>query len=67
MATCFAASSAGLAFLLTTMRAESRGLTFEKASRELDAAIARFPADDSLPQSFLGDAEARGIGILNTV
>ena len=57
---------AGLAFLLTTLNAGLKAKGFAVAARELESAIARYRFDDEVPERYLGQAEVRGIEILNT-
>src|SRR5664279_1677722 len=56
--------AAGLSFLVTTMGAQERVRLLERAAWELEAAMALYRSDDSVPLSELGKAEARGIDIL---
>jgi hypothetical protein len=60
-----AMTAAGLAFLLTVLNADVKAKGFALAARELEAAIARYRFDDTLPERYLADAEVRGIAILN--
>jgi hypothetical protein len=60
-----AMTAAGLTFLLTVLNADVKAKGFALAARELEAAIARYRFDDTLPERYLADAEVRGIGILN--
>jgi hypothetical protein len=46
------------------MGAQGRVRQLEHAAWELEAAMARFGSDNSVPLSELGKAEARGIDIL---
>ena len=59
-------TSAALTFLVTTLNADLKTKGFALAAREIEAAIARYRFDDTLPERYLADAEVRGIGILNT-
>ncbi|HEY1161030.1 MAG TPA: hypothetical protein VGE83_10390 [Terracidiphilus sp.] len=59
-----ASVAAGLSFLVTTMGAQQRARQLELAAWELEAAMAQYRCDDSLPPSYLGKAEARGVDIL---
>jgi hypothetical protein len=59
-----ASLAAGLSFLVTTMGAQGRVRQLESAAWELEAAMAIYRSDDSVPLSELGRAEARGIDIL---
>jgi len=63
--TLLAAGAAVLTFLLTTFHADKKGMAFTLASREVEAAMFRYSTDPTLPESFLGDAVARGIELLN--
>jgi hypothetical protein len=65
MTTVLAATAAVLTFLLTTYHADKKGAAFTLASREVEAAMFRYRTDLSLPESFLGEAVARGIELLN--
>jgi len=56
--------AAGLSFLVTTMGAQERVRQLERAAWELEAAMAIYKNDDSVPLSELGRAEVRGIDIL---
>jgi hypothetical protein len=56
-----------LAFLVTTLGAQTKAKGFELAARALEMAIAKFRFNDSLPEAFLGEAEANGIEILNSI
>jgi hypothetical protein len=67
LTTLIAGLAAGLAFLVTTMGAQTKAKSFELAARELEAAIARYRFDPSLQEPFLGAAEAKGIPILNSM
>ena len=58
-------TAAGLAFLVTTLGADVKAKGFALAARELEAAVARYRFDDTLPERYLADAEVRGINILN--
>jgi hypothetical protein len=64
-ATLLAGIAAGLTFLLTTLRAEIRGITFEKAARLVEAAILRYRYDESIPETYIAEALQRGIEILD--
>jgi len=59
-----ASLAAGLSFLVTTMRAQERARQLECAAWELEAAMAIYRNDESVPLAALGKAEARGIDIL---
>jgi hypothetical protein len=59
-----ASLAAGLSFLVTTMGAQERVRMLERAAWELEAAMARYRSDASVPVSELGKAEERGIKIL---
>jgi len=63
-ALAIASLAAGLAFLVTTMGAQERVRLLERAAWELEAAMAIYRNDGSVPLSELGKAEARGIDIL---
>ena len=63
-ALAMASLAAGLSFLVTTMGAQERVRLLERAAWELEAAIALYKNDISMPLSDLGKAEARGISIL---
>jgi len=52
-------------FLVTTLNADLKAKGFALAARELEAAIARYRFDDTLPERYLAEAEVRGITILN--
>jgi hypothetical protein len=67
LTTVIAALAAGLAFLVTTLGAQTKAKGFELAARALETAIAKFRFNDKLPDTFLGDAEAKGIDILNSI
>lgn len=53
------------AFLVTILNARQYNLAFERAARELEMAIALFSTDPTLSPRTLGDAEVRGIKLLN--
>ena len=59
-----AAFAAELSFLVTTMGAQERANTLERAAWELEAAMALYRTDDQMLLSELGKAEARGVDIL---
>jgi hypothetical protein len=59
-----ASLAAGLSFLVTTMGAQERVRQLECAAWELEAAMAIYRSDETVPLSELGKAEARGINIL---
>jgi hypothetical protein len=59
-----ASLAAGLSFLVTTMGAQERVRQLESAAWELEAAMAIYRSDNSVPLSELGRGEARGIDIL---
>jgi hypothetical protein len=54
-----------LAFLVTALNADLKAKGFGLAARELEAAIARYRFDDTLPERYLAEAEVRGLTILN--
>ncbi len=56
--------AAGLSFLVTTMGGQERARQLELAAWELEASMALYRSDDSVPLSDLGKAEARGVEIL---
>ena len=56
--------AAGLSFLVTTMGGQERARQLELAAWELEASMALYRSDDSVPLSELGKAEARGVEIL---
>jgi hypothetical protein len=58
-------TTAALAFLITTFNAALKAKGFALAGRELETAIARYRFDEELPEKYLGQAEVRGIEILN--
>lgn len=66
VAMILAAMSAGLSFLVTTMRAQERAKALDEAAWELEKAIAIYITDPAVPLSELGKAEARGIDILKS-
>jgi hypothetical protein len=59
-----ASLAAGLSFMVTTMGAQDRVRLLERAAWELEAAMALYRSDASVPLSELGKAEARGVAIL---
>lgn len=61
---CF---GAGLAFLVTSMGAQTKGKGFELAGRVLEGAIAEYENDDSVPAKSLADAIQKGLDVLNNV
>ncbi len=63
-AAIIAAAAAILTFLVTTLHAQTKGKAFTLAERELEAAIAKYRIDDSLPEKYLGEAKARGVEVL---
>jgi hypothetical protein len=67
LATVLAGVAAGLAFLVTTLGAQTRGKGFELAAREIELATDRFQLDPTVPDSSLRDALDRGLKILNEV
>lgn len=58
---------AGLAtFLITVLNAKQYNLAFERAARELEAAITLYRSDPTMPLKSLAEAEVRGIALLNS-
>jgi len=66
-ATVMAGTAAGLAFLVTTLGAQTKGKGFEVAGRELEVAITEYQHDESIPEKSLSAAVKRGIVILNSL
>jgi hypothetical protein len=60
-----AMTAAAFTFLVATLNADLKTKGFALAARELEAAIARYRFDDTLPERYLADAEVRGLSILN--
>jgi glucan phosphoethanolaminetransferase (alkaline phosphatase superfamily) len=60
-----ACSAAVLTFVVNALSAQSKAAAFETAGRELEKAIAAYESDPALAEKTLGDAEQRGIDILN--
>jgi glucan phosphoethanolaminetransferase (alkaline phosphatase superfamily) len=52
-------------FVMMTYGAQAKGKAFETAARELGKAIALYRYNQSLPDSILGQAEARAIDLLS--
>jgi hypothetical protein len=67
LTTILAGIAAGLTFLVTAFGAQIKGKGFEVAGRELEVAMAKYRTNPDLPDSFLGEAEARGVEILNNM
>jgi hypothetical protein len=60
-----ASSAAFLTFVNTVVKPDARGAAYESAARELEIAIGEFQTDDTLLLKHLGDAQKRGLLILN--
>jgi hypothetical protein len=60
-----ACGAAVLTFVVNALSAQSKGAAFETAGRELEKAIAAYESDPTISEKFLGDAEQKGIDILN--
>lgn len=57
--------AAVVSFLSTTFAAQVKGTACELAAREIEEAAARYRTNISLAESFLGEAEARGVRLLS--
>jgi len=60
-----ACSAAVLTFVISALSAQSKAAAFETAGRELEKAVAAYETDLSVTEKSLGDAEQKGIDILN--
>ena len=60
-----ATSAAVLTFLVNSLSAQAKGAVFETAARELEKAVAAYETNDAVTVADLGEAEKRGIDILN--
>jgi hypothetical protein len=56
-----------LTFVLTTLKPQAEAVAFKAAGRELEKALAAYRGDPSKDDTFLTDAIARGIDLLNKV
>jgi hypothetical protein len=64
VATILPVVAAALSFLMGTYASRAKGTAFELAMREIEKAEALYRTNYSLPDSSLGEAEARGIQLL---
>jgi hypothetical protein len=60
-----AAGAAVFTFLVNALGAQAKGSAFETAARELEKAIAGYETNSAVTEVQLGEAEQRGIDILN--
>jgi hypothetical protein len=62
-----AAAAPILTFVLTTLKPQAEAVAFKTAAREIEKAVAIYKGDTSKEDSFLSEAIARGIDLLNKV